>query len=156
MAGFLSSDQITKIRDLADTLHTTFARTITVYKNAKKTLIASTTAWNSLYRKTNTGSNSAVEYTEVSQSFTARIYYDDMDTSYLTDDGPSQQAGTQNKVVVAAGTVRIVVEQDAYDYLSEARRVEFDGRKFIIESDGQPRGLTSNQFYTFVLSPVDS
>ena len=156
MAGFLSSDQITKIRDLADTLHTTFARTITVYKNAKKTLIASTTAWNSLYRRTNTGSNSAVEYTEVSQSFTARIYYDDMDTSYLTDDGPSQQAGTQNKVVVAAGTVRIVVKQDAYDYLSEARRVEFDGTKFIIESDGQPRGLTSNQFYTFVISPVDS
>ena len=156
MAGFLSSDQITKIRDLADTLHTTFARTITVYKNAKKTLIASTTAWNSLYRRTNTGSNSAVEYTEVSQSFTARIYYDDMDTSYLTDDGPSQQAGTQNKVVVAAGTVRIVVKQDAYDYLSEARRVEFDGTKFIIESDGQPRGLTSNHFYTFVLSPVDS
>ena len=156
MAGFLSSDQITKIRDLADTLHTTFARTITVYKNAKKTLIASTTAWNSLYRRTNTGSNSAVEYTEVSQSFTARIYYDDMDTSYLTDDGPSQQAGTQNKVVVAAGTVRIVVKQDAYDYLSEARRVEFDGTKFIIESDGQPPGLTSNQFYTFVLSPVDS
>ena len=156
MAGFLSSDQITKIRDLADTLHTTFARTITVYKNAKKTLIASTTAWNSLYRRTNTGSNSAVEYTEVSQSFTARIYYDDMDTSYLTDDGPSQQAGTQNKVVVAAGTVRIVVKQDAYDYLSEARRVEFDGTKFRIESDGQPRGLTSNQFYTFVLSPVDS
>ena len=156
MAGFLSSDQITKIRDLADTLHTTFARTITVYKNAKKTLIASTTAWNSLYRRTNTGSNSAVEYTEVSQSFTARIYYDDMDTSYLTDDGPSPQAGTQNKVVVAAGTVRIVVKQDAYDYLSEARRVEFDGTKFIIESDGQPRGLTSNQFYTFVLSPVDS
>jgi len=156
MAGFLSSDQITKIRDLTDTLHTTFARTITVYKNAKKTLIASTTAWNSLYRRTNTGSNTAVEYTEVSQSFTARIYYDDMDTSYLTDDGPSQQAGTQNKVVVAAGTVRIVVKQDAYDYLSEARRVEFDGTKFIIESDGQPRGLTSNQFYTFVLSPVDS
>ena len=41
MAGFLSSDQITKVQNLADTLHTTFARTITVYKNAKKTLIAS-------------------------------------------------------------------------------------------------------------------
>ena len=156
MAGFLSDDQITKVRDLADTLHTTFARTITVYKNAKKTLIASTTAWNALYRKTNTGSNSSVEYTEVSQSFTARIYYENMDTSYLTDDGPSQQAGSQNKVVVPAGSVNIVVKEDAYDYLSEARRVEFDGRKFIIESDGQPRGFTSNQFYTFVLSPVDS
>ena len=156
MAGFLSEDQITKVQNLADTLHTTFARTITVYKTAKKTLIASTSAYNSLYRRTNTGSNASVKYTTISQTFEARIYYDDMDTSYLTDDGPSQQAGTQNKVIVPDGTVRIVVKESAYDYLSEARRVEFDGTKFIIESDGQPRGFTSNQFYTFILSPVDS
>ena len=73
MAGFLSSDQITKVQDLADRLHTTIARTITVYKSAKKTLIASTSSWNSLYRKTNTGSTSSVEYTTVSDSFEARI-----------------------------------------------------------------------------------
>jgi len=156
MAGFLSADQITKVQDLADRLHTTFARTITVYKNAKKTLIASTSSWNSLYRRTNTGATNSVEYTTVSDSFEARIYYDDMDTSYLTNDGPSEQAGTQNKVVVADGTVRIVVKETAYDYLKEARRVEFDGTKFIIESDGQPRGFTSNQFYTFILSPIES
>ena len=155
MAGFLSTDQITKVQNLADTLHTTFARTITVYKNAKKTVIASNSSWSALYGRTNTGSTSAVEYTTVSQAFEARIYYDDMDTSYLTDDGPSEQAGTQNKVVVPNGTVRIVVKEPAYDYLSEARRVEFDGTKFTIESDGQPRGFTSNQFYTFILSPVD-
>jgi hypothetical protein len=156
MAGFLSPDQIKKVQDLASTLHTTFARTITVYKNAKKTLIASDSAWNALYGRTNTGSDSSVEYTTVSETFEARIYYDDMDTEYLTDDGPSEQAGTQNKVVVPDGTVRIVVKEDAYNYLGEARRVEFDGTKFIIESDGQPRGFTSNQFFTFVLSPVDS
>jgi len=155
MAGFLSTDQINKVRDLMGTLHTTFARTITVYKNAKKTLIASTTSWNSLYGRTNTGSNDSVEYTIVSETFQARIYYDDMDTAYLTDDGPSEQAGTQNKVVVSDGTVRIVVEEDAYDYLNESRRVEFDGTKFIIESDGQPRGFTSNQFYTFILTPTE-
>ena len=117
MAGFLSSDQITKVQNLADTLHTTFARTITVYKNAKKTLIASSGSWNSLYGRTNTGSDSSVAYTAESQTFEARIYYDDMDTSYF--------------------------------------RVEFDGTMFIIESDGTPRGFTSNQFYTFVLSPTE-
>ena len=152
MAGFLSQDQINKIRDLADTLHTTFARTITVYKNAKKTLIASTNSWNSLYGRTNTGSNSAVEYTIDSQSFSARIYYDNMNSEYLHD---GQQGGSQNKVLVADGTVRIVVQEAAYNYIQEARRVEFDGIKFIIESDGKPRGLTENQFYTFVLTPVD-
>ena len=155
MAGFLSAYQITKIRDLANTLHTTFARTITVYKNAKKTLIASTDSWNSLYGRTNTGSDSSVEYTIASETFQARIYYDDMDTAYLNDGGRTEQAGSQNKVLVADGTVRIVVQEAGYNYLSEARRVEFDGTKFIIESDGQPRGLTENQFYTFVLSPVD-
>ena len=155
MAGFLSADQITKIRDLANTLHTTFARTITVYKNAKKTLIASTDSWNSLYGRTNTGSDSSVEYTIASETFQARIYYDDMDTAYLNDGGRTEQAGSQNKVLVADGTVRIVVQEAGYNYLSEARRVEFDGTKFIIESDGQPRGLPENQFYTFVLSPVD-
>jgi len=156
MAGFLSQDQINKVRNLMSNLHTTFARTITVYKNSKKTLIASSDSWNSLYSRTNTGSDSPVEYTTVSSTFEARIYYDDADTSYFTDDGPSEQAGTQNKVVVPDGTVRIVVKQAGYDYLTEARRVEFDGTKFIIESDGKPRGFTSNQFYTFVLSPVDS
>jgi|TARA_Y100000004_G_scaffold105251_1_gene118136 hypothetical protein len=156
MAGFLSQDQINKVRNLMGNLHTTFARTITVYKNAKKTLIASNNSWNSLYRRTNTGSNDAVEYTTVSSTFEARIYYDNMDTSYFTDDGPTEQAGTQNKVVVPDGTVRIVVEEAGYDYLSEARRVEFDGTKFIIESDGKPRGFTAKQFYTFVLTPVDS
>ena len=39
MAGFLSQNQINKINSLSDTLHTTFARTITVYKNAKKTYL---------------------------------------------------------------------------------------------------------------------
>ena len=48
MAGFLSQDQITKIRNLAGTLHNTFARTITVYKNSKKTLIASNNTWNEI------------------------------------------------------------------------------------------------------------
>jgi len=156
MAGFLSQNQINKIRALNDTLHTTFARTITVYKNAKSTLIASNDNWNALYGRTNTGSDSSVEYTIASQEFQARIYYDNMDTSYLTDDGPGEQAGTQNKVVAADGVVRIVVNLDGYNYINEARRVEFDGTKFIIESDGQPRGFTSNQFYTFILSPVDS
>ena len=50
----------------------------------------------------------------------------------------------------------IVVNEDGYNYINEARRVEFDGTKFIIESDGKPRGLTSNQFYEFELSPVES
>jgi hypothetical protein len=154
MAGFLSQNQINKINSLSDTLHTTFARTITVYKNAKKTLIASTDNWNSLYRRTNTGSNSSVEYTTVSETFEARIYYVDMDKEFLSNEAGAQ-SGTQNKIILPDGSVKIVVKESGYDYIREARRVEFDGTKFAIKSDGVPRGLTSNRFFTFVLTPID-
>jgi hypothetical protein len=154
MAGFLSQNQINKINSLSDTLHTTFARTITVYKNAKKTLIASTDNWNSLYRRTNTGSNSSVEYTTVSETFEARIYYVDMDKEFLSNEAGAQ-SGTQNKIILPDGSVKIVVKESGYDYIREARRVEFDGTKFAIKSDGVPRGLTSNRFFTFILTPID-
>jgi len=154
MAGFLSQNQINKINSLSDTLHTTFARTITVYKNAKKTLIASTDNWNSLYRRTNTGSNTSVEYTTVSESFEARIYYVDMDKEFLSNEAGAQ-SGTQNKIILPDGSVKIVVTEAGYDYIREARRVEFDGTKFAIKSDGVPRGLTSNRFFTFILTPID-
>ena len=155
MAGFLSQDQINKINSLADTLHTTFAKTITVYKNAKKTVIASTDSWNALYRRTNTGANSSVEYSTISDTFDARIYYVDMDKEYLAEEAGTGQVGTQNKVILADGSVKIVVQETGYDYIREARRVEFDGTKFAIKSDGVPRGLTGNRFYTFILTPID-
>ena len=155
MAGFFSENQINKINTLADTLHTTFAQTITVYKNAKKTLIASTTSWNSLYRRTNTGSNTSVEYTTVSDTFDARIYYVDLEKEYLADEAGTGQVGTQNKVILPDGSVKMVVKETAYNFIREARRVEFDGRKFAIKSDGKPRGLTSNRFFTFLLTPID-
>ena len=154
MAGFLSQKQINKINSLSYTLHTTFARTITVYKNKKKTLIASTDSWNSLYKRTNSGSNSSVEYTTVSDTLDARIYYVDMDKEYLADEAGAQ-TGTQNKVILPDGTVKIVVKEDGYNYIREARRVEFDGTKFAIKSDGSPRGLTENRFFTFILTPID-
>ena len=154
MAGFLSQNQINKINSLSDTLHTTFARTITVYKNAKKTLIASTDNWNSLYRRTNTGSNTSVEYTTVSENFEARIYYVDMDKEFLSNEAGAQ-SGTQNKIILPDGSVKIVVKEAGYNYIREARRVEFDGTKFAIKSDGVPRGLTGNRFFTFVLTPID-
>ena len=154
MAGFLSQNQINKINSLSDTLHTTFARTITVYKNAKKTLIASTDNWNSLYRRTNTGSNTSVEYSTISDTFEARIYYVDMDKEFLSNEAGAQ-SGTQNKIILPDGSVKIVVKEAGYNYIREARRVEFDGTKFAIKSDGVPRGLTGNRFFTFVLTPID-
>ena len=152
MAGFLTPDQITKIKDLAPTLHTTFARTITVYKNGRQTLVASNQTWNALYRKS-ANNNADVSYATLSETFDARIYYKDLSKEYLANEG--QQGGTQNKIILPDGVVKIVVEEAGYDYIREARRVHFDGRYFAIKSDGNPDGLVDNQFFTFTLTPID-
>ncbi len=78
-----------------------------------------------------------------------------MEKEYLADEAGTGQVGTQNKVILPDGSVKIVVKEAGYNYIREARRVEFDGRKFAIKSDGSPRGLTSNRFFTFLLTPID-
>ena len=149
MAGFLSSNMESTINTMYDTLHGTFARTITVFKNSKRTVISTTSRYNNIYGRTDTGSKSNVEYTTESQAFEARVYYVNMDEEFLSNDQ------TQNKIILPNGSVKIVVKSDAYEFLQEARRVELDGIRFSIKSDGSPRGLTINKFYTFLLTPTD-
>lgn len=153
MAGFLSTDRATEITGLFNTLHATFAKTITVYKNSQKTVIAASPQFNSIYRRTNTGSTSSIQYTTISETFDARIYYLKSEEEFLSNAGDQQ--GTQNKIILPSGSVKIIVKTDGYEFLKESIRVEFDGKRFAIKSDGNPFGFTDNQFYTFYLTPID-
>jgi glutathione synthase/RimK-type ligase-like ATP-grasp enzyme len=116
-------------------------------------VISTTPRYNNIYGRTDTGSKSNVQYTTESQTFEARVYYVNMDEEYLSNN--DNQQGTQNKIILPDGSVKIVVKSDAYEFLQEARRVELDGIRFAIKSDGSPRGLTINKFYTFLLTPTD-
>jgi len=149
MAGFLSSSQISEIEHLYDCMHDTFAQTITVYKNGKKILIAHDPKYNSVYSRNNLGRNDSVEYSVLSETFDARIYY------IKTEEELFNNEKSQIKVVLPKGAVKIIVRKDGYEFIEEARRIEFDGRRFSIKTDGSPFGLTSNQFYTFYLFPLD-
>ena len=153
MAGFLSSNMESAIDTMYDTLHETFAQTITVFKNSKRTVISTNSRYNNIYGRTNTGSKSNIEYATESQSFEARVYYINMEEEYLSNN--ENQRGTQNKIILPNGSVKIVVKSDAYEFIKEARRLELDGIRFAIKSDGEPSGLTSNKFYTFLLTPTD-
>jgi len=149
MAGFLSSSQISEIESLYGTLHETFAQKITVYKNGKKTLIAHDPKYNSIYSRNDLGKRDSVEYTVVSETFDARIYYIKTEEEFFNN------YKSQTKVILPKGSVKVVVKKEAFDYIQEARRVEFDGRRFTIHTDGAPYGLTSNLFYTFYFTPLD-
>ena len=149
MAGFLSSSQISKIESLNNKLHETFAQTITVYKNGKKTLIAHDPKYNAIYSRNNLGKRDSVEYTTISETFDARIYYIKAEEELFNNEN------NQIKVIMPKGSVKIVVKEDGFKFIQEARRVEFDGRRFTIKTDGAPFGLTGNLFYTFYLTPLD-
>jgi hypothetical protein len=157
MSGFLSNSQRDTIRQLLGDLHDTFAKSITVYKNGKKTVIASTPSYNAIYRRTNTGSQENVQYSTISETFDARVYYINADEEYFASevDTNSNKMASQSKILIPTGSVKIVVKQEAYEFIKEARRVELDGNRFSIKSDGLPSGLVGNQFYTFILTPLD-
>lgn len=135
---------------LAD-LHDTFSREITVYKNAKRVAIASSPSFNAIYGTS--GATNTSEYQTVSQTFSARIYYIKMDEEFLSNS--SADTDSQSKIIMPNGSVKIVVDPEGYLFIKEARKVEFDGISFAIRSDGNPIGLFSNQYYEFLLTPID-
>jgi hypothetical protein len=149
MAGFLSENQKTNIKSIIDQIHETFAREITVFKIGQRTVISSSANYNALYRQQS--SNTAT--TEVSQTFQARIKYVEMSETFLQD-SQSNSSG-QDKIILPAGTVKIKVNLEGYEYVREAKRVELDGRRFSIKSDGKPLGMFGPQYYEFILIPMD-
>jgi hypothetical protein len=151
MAGFLSSSNISKIESIHEKLHETFSQNITVYKNGTKVLIAHDPKYNSVYGRNNLGKRDSVKYETLSETFDARVYYIDTDKELFNNDS----SGSQIKVVVPDGSIKIFVKKDGFNFIKEARRVELDGTRFSIKSDGSPFGLTGNLFYTFYLFPLD-
>ncbi len=153
MAEFLSSsDRATIAAHLLD-LHDTFGRDIIVYKEAQKVIISTDPNYNYLY---NTGgaTNESVENVPVKKVFKARIRYD-TDRS-LENFG---EADAQIKIdrPDANSLVRIKLKIEDYQYIKEAKRIEFDGRMFRVESDPRAHGLFDVvQFYTLYLRPIES
>lgn len=152
MAGFLSENQKNNIKSIIDQIHDTFAREITVFKIGQRVAISSSPNYNALYRQQSSNTST----TEVSQTFQARIKYVEMNEELLQDSSSnSAYSSGQDKIILPAGTVKIKVNLEGYEYVREAKRVELDGRRFSIKSDGKPLGMFGPQYYEFILIPMD-
>jgi len=151
MASLLTSAQKTALQSAFNDLHDTFAREIYIYKEAQTTVISTSPNYNAIYKQNNNQSQT-VSRKVVVKTFKARITYDtDRSQSTLT----SPEIDSQLKLKMPDGYVRIKVAEDGYNYLKDSKRVEFDGRKFTIESDVRPHGLFKPTFYTFFLLPTE-
>ena len=126
MGSLISDSDKSELEKVINSMHDTFAREIYAYKEAKKVIVSSN-KFHGLY--SNVQGEQKVENVPQYQTFKARIYYADKQSE------ENDQAG--------------------YDYMKDAKRIEFDGRMFVVNSDVRPHGLFTPTYYTLYLKPVD-
>lgn len=146
--SLLSSAEKAALEAVFDDIHETFARTITVFKEASNVVIITDPNYNPLYKTA--GQTTSVINTPVYKQFKARIKYeDDVGKKYWSEQGLNSQI----KLEVVVGSVRLKIDQEAYDYVKDARRFDVDGKRYVLNSTFKPHGLFDIQYYTLFLKP---
>ena len=107
--------------------------------------------YNGVYGRTGGGSSTSTTRTSVSHTIKARIKYINAREQNLADGNINSQLDIE----LIDGSVRITVDADGFAILKEAKRCEFEGRKYTIESKGNPTGIFGPQYYHFFLSPIE-
>ena len=148
MASLISDSDKSDLEKVINSMHDTFARDIYAYKEAKK-VVVSTSRFHGLY--SNVQGEKKTENVPQYEKFKARIHY----PSRQDEENVGGDVDMQIKIERPKGEVRIKIDQAGYDYMKDAKRVEFDGRMFIINSDVRPHGLFTPKYYTLYLKPVD-
>jgi hypothetical protein len=149
MATSLLSDSEKTALDLViEDVHETFARTITVFKEASEVVIITDPNFNPLYNTA--GQMTSIVNTAVYKQFKARIYYNnDIGKEYWSE----SSVNTQIKLQTVVGTVRIKIKAEDFDYIKDGRRFDLDGRRFVLNSSFRGHGLFDSQYYTLYLKP---
>ena len=148
MASLLTAAEKTTCNNAMDDLHDTFARDVTVYKDAAVTVSSPSQSYNTIYG--NAGATTPITYTPQSSTVSARILYG---KNYTEDYFSSSQSNSQLKIFLPEGEVRMIIKAD-YSTVSEAKRIQFDNQKFAVNSDFRAHGVFGVKFYTLYLKSV--
>ncbi len=155
MASLLTDAEKTTCNNAMDDLHDTFARDVTVYKDAVVTVKSYSSqenpsqSYNTIYG--NAGAVTPITYTPQSSTVSARILYG---KNYTEDYFANSQSNSQLKIFLPEGEVRMIFKAADYATVSEAKRIEFDSQKFAIDSDFRAHGVFGVKFYTIYLKSV--
>lgn len=154
MPSLISEFRQNSIEAVLQNLHDTFSKEITVYKNAQGICVSSSPTYNSIYG--DKGPTQSIEYETISKTFMARIYFVKSDQEFFYNGRGLN--GSNDKLILPQGFVKIIVDKEAFLFIKEARKVEFDGVVYSIRSAGNhanPEGLFNNIFYEFHLTPLN-
>ena len=152
MSSLIPDSEKTLLQNAFDSVHSTFARPVYYFKEAKTVVLQTNPSFNSIYGQQNNAVNKTIKKVVQSGVFNARITYDTNKTnSYIND----PEIDSQLKLRLPDGYVRIKVDSSGYKTIKETKRVIFDDRTFSIESDVRPHGLFKPSYYTFFLLPTE-
>jgi|TARA_B100001094_G_C18122729_1_gene767772 hypothetical protein len=148
-SSLISSSEKTALEAVMDDVHETFAREITVYKDASQVVIITDPNFNPLY-DTGGGTTESIINTPISRTFKVRIQYQDDIKKEYWDESNIQ---AQFKIEEVKGSVRIKFYASDYAWIKDAKRFDVDGKRFVLYSSFKPHGLFNNKFYTIILQP---
>jgi hypothetical protein len=148
--SLISDSQKNTIKAIIDDIHETFARNITVYEEGEKILIAASPEFNGIYGRTSNGQKTTSKVI-VSHTLNVRIKYINAKEQGVSDSEIKSQLGVE----LIDGSVRITVDLAGFEIMKKTKRCEFEGRKYTINSKGNPTGMFGPQYYQFYLSPIE-
>jgi len=148
--SFITDSYKNIIKTAIDNLHETFGRNITVYEEGRKVLIAASSEYNGIYGRTDSGSAST-SVSVVSHTIKARIHYINAKSKNFADGNVDSQLDLD----LIEGSVQLQVDASGYEILKEAKRCEFEGRRYSISNKGNPNGIFCLHYYYFFLKPLD-
>jgi hypothetical protein len=139
MSDLLTAEEKAEYSLAIQDIHDTWKRPVLIWKNAEQTIIDSTENFNYFYRNS-PQLNQPTTYEAVSGVFDMRIRWGD----------PTKDNNLKDlKPEVHGNLCRMKMEQDAFDFLSnDAKHIEIDGRKCVVEGFSRPHGLFDIQYYT--------
>ena len=154
MASSFFSDELKNIVKTAyANFHESFVRPILAIKIGQKISLSSNPSYNAFYKKNATTNNT----TEQSQEFNARIRYVKMDEEFFTETDGSNATSNSARIILPAGSVELKVDSTGYDYIKDAKRVEFDSKRFAVKHNPRPIGFfdSATDYWEFFLIPTD-
>jgi hypothetical protein len=136
MASLVSeSDKLVYANEF-NNIHDTFARQVVAWKTPERVVVSTDVNYNFLY---NEQESIEVNYVPSSGIFDCRIQWQD----------PSKMMGwPEIREEIRGNICRIKAKQDFVDFISDAEKIEIDGRPVQSVGTSRPHGLFNIDFYT--------
>jgi len=148
MSSLISDKEKGIISLMFQDLHDTFKIPISILKNAKKEISINV---NPLYNTSANGKNNNSNRIEIINTY-ARVYYNpDKKKQFI--EGTTTYP--QSAVSLAVNEIKILLDQEAYNFIGDAKKIIIDEQTFYVKGPVSKTGIFASPFYKIYLSRTE-